>query len=311
MALLKEIWVADVQEALNMNAAFLPNSTDHSGYIAYKTVHVPQSGANPTVLVDPTLFPLTINQRSDTDLTYDLKQYALEPTLITNIDELQISYDKRQSVTGQQMSTLTDRIGTEVAISWAASGAANIVETTGTAGSSLPPSGTGTRKAVALVDIANLAKKLDKDNVPNDGRRCLLMNSDMFWELFTISEVVRASYNGFQNQANVLQSGIVAQLFGFKIFMRPTVAIFEKLGTSAKASTAAAAADDRLACIAWHPSVVSRALGSMNPMYNTGNSGTGLPEYLGSIFNMEVMLGSAILRTDQKGVASLVQAWVS
>lgn len=311
MALLKEIWVADVQEALNQNAAFLPNSTDHSGYIAYKTVHVPQSGSNPTVVVDPVSFPLTISQRTDTDLTYDLKQYAFEPTLITNIDELQISYDKRQSVIGQQMSTLTDRIGTEVAISWAASGAANIVETTGAATGGLPPSGTGTRKKVELVDVANLAKKLDKDNVPNDGKRCLLMQADMFWELFTISEVVRASYNGFQNQGNVLQTGQVAQLFGFKIFVRPTVAIFAKTGTAAVASTTAAAADDRLASIAWHPSCVSRALGSMNPMYNTGGSGTGLPEYLGSIFNMEVMLGSAKLRTDQKGVASLVQAWVS
>lgn len=311
MALLKEIWVADVQEALNMNAAFLPNSTDHSGYIAYKTVHVPQSGANPTVLVDPTVLPLTINQRTDTDLTYDLKQYALEPTLITNIDELQISYDKRQSVVGQQISTLTDRVGTEVAISWAASGATNLVETTGTAGTSLAPSATGTRKAVALIDIANLAKKLDKDNIPNDGRRCLLMQSDMFWELFAISDIVKASYNGFQNQPNVLQSGIVAQLFGFKIFMRPTVAVYTQAGTSAKASTAAATTGDRLACIAWHPSVVSRAYGSMNPMYDTGSSGTGKPEYLGSLFNMEVMLGSAKLRTDQKGVASLVQAWVS
>lgn len=315
MALIKEIWVAEIQNTINENAAHLQFSVDHSAYVAFGTVHLPQSGANPSIVVNPTVLPLTIAQRTDTDRTYSMNQYAFEsPTLVTNIDALQVSYDKKNSVVGQQISTMVDRIGSEVSIAWAASGAANIVETTGSAvATSLPPSGTGTRKAVALADIASLAKKLDKDKIPNDGKRILLMNPDMFWELFTISEVVRASYNGFQaaNGTNTLTSGLVAQLFGFKIMMRPTVAVFTKTGTSAKAYTAAAAADDRLACIAWHPSVVSRALGAMNPMYDMGGSGTGKPEYLGSIFNIEVMLGAAIMRTDMKGVASLVQAWVS
>lgn len=313
MGLIKEIWIAQVQETLNQDAAFLPFSVDHSAYVAFGTVHLPQSGANPSVNVDPVVLPLTISQRTDTDRTYAMHQYALDPTLVTNIDALQVSYDKKSSVIGQQINTLVDRIGTEASISWAASGSDNLVLTTGSAvGTSLPPSGTGTRKAVALADIANMAKKLDKDNVSRQGRK-LLMNSDMFWELFTISEVVRASYNGFQmaNGNNTLSTGIVAQLFGFDILMRPTVAVYTKLGTSAKASTAAALADDRLACIAWHPQTVSRALGAIVPLYDQGGSGTGKPEYLGSIFNMYVMLGSAALRTDSKGIVTLVQTWVS
>ena len=215
MALIKEVWVSDIQNALNQNADFLPYSVDHSAYVAFGTVHIPQSGSNPTVVVAPSSFPLTISERTDTDRTYSLVQYALQPTLITNIDELQVSYDKRQSVIGQQMTTLAQTIGNYVATSWCASGNDNIILTTGTAaGTALPPSGTGTRKQVALADIAALAAKLDKDNVPRMGRK-LLMNVDMFWELFTISEVVRASYNGFQ--VNALATGVVAQLFGFNI----------------------------------------------------------------------------------------------
>lgn len=308
MALIKEIWIADVQEALNQNADFLPYSTDHSGYVAFGTVHLPQSGANPTVIVAPSTFPLTVSERTDTDRTYSLVQYALQPTLITNIDELQISYDKRQSVIGQQLSTLTQTIGNYVATSWAAIGATNLIATTGAAGTSLAPGATGTRKQVALLDIANLAAKLDKDTVPRQGRK-LLMPVEMFWELFTISDIVRASYNGFQ--VNALATGVVAQLFGFDIMIRPTVAVYANGGTSPKAVGAATATTDNLACIAWHPTVVSRALGSMTPLYDAGSNGNGKPEYLGSIFNMEVMLGSAILRTDMKGVASLVQTWVS
>jgi hypothetical protein len=311
MALIKEIWVSDVQEALNRNADFLPYSVDHSAYIAFGTVHVPQSGSNPTVVKNPATFPLSINERTDTDRTYSLNQFALEPVLITNLDELQISYDKRQSVLGQQITTLTQRIGDEVAISWSATGASNIVGTTGSAvATSLAPGATGTRKAVTLADIAALANKLDKDNVPRQNRK-LLMSTDMFWELFQISDVIRASYNGFQNQPNVLANGIVAMLYGFEIMMRPVVSVYANSTTSPKAFGAATATTDNLACIAFHSTTVARALGSMTPLYDSGSNGNGKPEYLGSIFNMEVMLGSAILRADMKGVAALVQTWVS
>jgi hypothetical protein len=311
MALIKEIWVQDVQEALNRNADFLPYSVDHSAYIAFGTVHVPQSGSNPTVVKNPATFPLAISERTDTDRTYALNQFALEPTLISNLDELQISYDKRQSVLGQQITTLTQRIGDEVAISWSATGAANIVGTTGSAvATSLAPGATGTRKAVTLADIASLASKLDKDNVPRQNRK-LLMSTDMFWELFQISDVIRASYNGFQNQPNVLANGIVAMLYGFEIMMRPVVSVYANTVTTPKAFGAATATTDNLACIAFHSTTVARALGSMTPLYDSGSNGNGKPEYLGSIFNMEVMLGSAILRADMKGVAALVQTWVS
>ena len=249
MALIKEIWVNQVVETLNQDAAFISSSVDHSAYIAFGTVHVPQSGANPNVLVNPTSFPLTISPRTDTDRTYLMNQYALEPTLIGNLDALQVSYDKKNSVIGQQISTLVERIGTQVAYTWSPTGASNVVVTTGTAGSSLAPGATGTRKMVTLADVANCAKKLDKDNVPRIGRK-LLMNSDMFWELFTISEVVRASYNGFQN--NVLANGTIAQLFGFDIIMRPTVSIYTVTTNVPKAVGAATAITDNLGCIAFH-----------------------------------------------------------
>ena len=308
MALIKEIWVADVQEALNRNADFLPYSIDDSAYVAFGTVHIPQSGSNPTVVKNPATFPLPISERTDADRTYALNQFALEPTLITNLDELQISYDKRQSVLGQQITTLTQRIGDEVAISWTATGAANIVSTSGSAvATALAPGATGTRKAVTLADIQGLAQKLDKDNVPRSGRK-LLMATDMFWQLLSIDNVIRGSYNAFQtSQPNVMQTGVVMQLFGFDIMIRPVVSVFATGATSPKAFGAATATTDHLACIAFHQTTVRRALGAMNPLYDAGSNGNGKPEYLGSIFNMEVMLGSAIGRDDMKGVATLVQ----
>jgi hypothetical protein len=151
---------------------------------------------------------------------------------------------------------------------------------------------------------------MDKDEIPRIGRK-MLMQSDMFWELMEISDVLRASYNGFQGKPNVLATGVVAQLFGFDIMIRSTVSVFTQTGVTVKAVGAASTAADRSACIAWHPSVVSRAVGAMTPYYDAGSNGNGKPEYLGAIFNMDVMLGSAIRRNDLKGVVALVQGFVS
>lgn len=306
---IQEVFTKDIQESLLQNAAFVPFSVDYSSYIAYGLVHVPQSGSIPNVEVNRSSFPATIGQRTDTDLSFAMNQYTTDPILIPNLDELQTAYDKRQSVLGQHIATLTQTVGDQVAYSWAATLAGAIIPTTGSAvGDALAPGATGTRKAVTLADIQSLAKKLDKDNVPRMGRK-LLMQTDMFYQLLSISEIVRASYNGFQlsGGVNVIQTGIVAQLYGFDIMIRPTVAVYATGATTPKAPGAATATTDQLACIAWHTSVVARGEQAPVVLTQSGDNGAGAPEYYGIILSMQMMLGSAILRSDLKGIATLVQ----
>jgi hypothetical protein len=304
MALQTEIWVNDIQENLFQQSLFVPMSTSHDGFIANKTVHIPQAGANPATAVNRSSLPATITQRTDVDLTYNLDQYSTDPILITDLDELQISYDKRNSVMGQHIMTLSETVGNFVANKWATSTAGRIVRTSGAASATaLAPSATGTRKAVALQDIANLSARLDKDNVARTGRK-LLMPVDMFWQLFTISEIVRASYNGFQ--VNALATGVVAQLFGFDIMIRPSVVVYDATPTL-KAVGAAGAATDNLGCVAWHTDYVAKALGQIKVFSDSGDNGAGKPEYYGIILSGLVMLGAAKLRTDEKGIAVLVQ----
>ena len=95
------------------------------------------------------------------------------------------------------------------------------------------------------------------------------------WQLMEISDVLRASC-GFKIK-NVLQTGTVAQLFGFDIMIRPVVSVFADGATSPKAYGAATATTDNLACIAFHTSTVRRTLGSMTPLYDAGSNGNGKP----------------------------------
>ena len=304
MALQTEIWVQDIQENLFMQSVFVPMSVSHDSYVVNKTVHVPQAGSNPSVSVDRSSVPATISTRTDSDNSYNLNEYSTDPILIKNLDELQISYDKRNSVIGQHIMTLSETVGNYVAYKWSIASGTGVYNTTGSASATaLAPSATGTRKAVTLQDIATIAAKLDKDNMPRTGRK-LLMPVDMFWQLFTISEVVRASYNGFQ--VNALATGVVAQLFGFDIMIRPSVVVYDN-SFDIKAVGAAGATTDNLGCLAWHTSAVAKALGSIDLFADSGDNGKGKPEYYGIILSALVMLGASKLRSDNKGIAMLVQ----
>jgi len=179
MALQTEIWVQDIQEQVFPENSFIRKSTDHSAFINNLTVHVPNSGAFASVTKNRSSFPGTVTQRTDLDLTYSLGQYSTDPILITDIDQFQISYDKRQSLLRQFTDGLHDVISNQTAYSWAPSGATNgvtrIIKCTGALDTSALASGaTGSRSAITLANIVQLKGIFDSDNIPAENRFLLM-----------------------------------------------------------------------------------------------------------------------------------------
>lgn len=305
MGLLVEVWTSDIKEVLYDNAKFVLQATNHDEFADKKTVHIPQSGSGPGISKNRASVPATPGQRTDTVLDYSMDEYTTDPVLLKNIEELQVSYDKRMSVMRQHINALSERIGLETAYSWAPSTGRNIATTGADGNDALAPSATGTRKAITVADVAKLANAMDQDLISEEGR-ILLLPSSMFWQLFAISDVVRSSYNGFQNQPSALQSGIVAELLGFKIMRKKTVNIFAT-GGAVKAVGTAGATTDKLGALAFHPTSVSKALGSIDIMSDFGDNGKGKPEYFGGILSALVMHGASKMRTDENGLYNLVQ----
>lgn len=311
MALQHEIWIKDIQDNLYMNNEFMKKATDHSMWVQYKTVHVPQAGAKPTVEQNRAVLPAAIGSRTDTELTYNLNQYTSDPILIQNIEELQVSYQKRSSVLFNIMSQLQFVVATQTLYAWATSGATRQVLTTGSTSTlNLPHStATGSRKMLTISDITKLKAILDADNVPQNGRILLLPQYMYNVDLLNISNINQAY--GFGKP--VLPDGVVAQLMGFDIMVRSEVLVYDNAtpavvkAINGDGSLTSAAATDQGAAIAFHPAYVAHALGSITPYYNSGSSGQGLPEYYGSLFSSEVMHGATKLRTAQTGVVVLVQ----
>lgn len=307
MALDREQWLADIQENLFKDNAIINRAVNHDGFVNYKTVHVPQAGAVPTVSKNISSFPATISQRTDTELTYSMDTYYVEPIHIERGQETAfLSYDKRMSVLMNNISWLEEVITNNALYAWAPSGASRQVRTTGSAvATALAPSATGTRKAITLADILSAKSILDNDNVPQTGR-ILAIPADMYnAQLLAIQDVYQQQSYG----SSALPSGVVARIHGFDIMVRPTVVVYDNTGTpviKAVGDTgvpSSPATTDNLACLAYHPMFVAKAKGNAD-VFITENQA----EFYGSIVSALQLFGASKMRTDQKGIVAIVQA---
>jgi hypothetical protein len=300
-ALQKEVWVADIMENLFNGAEFISYSVDDSPYVSNKTVHRPQAGGAPSVTKNRSSFPATITERTDTVLDYDIDNYTTDPILVRNFDEVQISYQKRENVMSEHRAKLTERIGDEIAVKWSPSASATrVLRTTGADTSELAnATATGTRKRIVKEDVARMAKQLDRDNAPKEGRY-LLLNPTMYYELFEIDALVRMDYMN----KTALPNGVINQLFGFNILVRNVVTLYNNVSAGVlKAVGAAEATTDCLGGLAWSKYMVARALGSIDVYLNEKRA-----EFYGDIMSAEVNFGGSKLRTDSKGVVAIAQA---
>lgn len=306
MALDKEQWLADIQENLFKDNAIIARAVNHDGFVNYKTVHVPQAGANPTVTKNLGSFPATITQRTDSELTYSMDTYYVEPIHIEAGQETAfLSYEKRMSVLNQNINTLEEVLVNNALYKWAPSGSTRIVRTTGSGTGPLAPSATGTRKAITLANILSAKAILDGENVPASGR-ILLLPSDMYnVDLLAIADIYQQQSYG----RSALPNGVVASIHGFDIMIRSTVLVYDNTATPVikavndAGSPSSPAATDNLAALAYHPAFVAKAMGNTEVLINEG-----VAEYYGSIVSAFQLFGASKMRTSQTGVVAIVQA---
>jgi hypothetical protein len=301
MAINKELWVAEVKDQLFEGAEWIRRSTNHDAYVNNAIVHVPNAGSLPAVQVNPSVFPLTISQRTDNDLTYSLKQIGTEPTLIQDWEAFQISYDKQSSVLRQHAGIINDMVALEAAYAWAVSGAtdaARIIRTSGANGTTLAPGATGTRKKLTYADITKAAERLDRDKVGRTGR-ILVLDTGMYWELFSDTNLIQSDVMG----RVTLPEGVINRLAGFDIYLYNAPVVYNNASDPVKkAIGAATASTDNLAGLFFQADTVSNALGAIN-VYSDENK----PEYYGSVFSAMVLHAAQVIRTDRAGVGAIVQ----
>lgn len=297
MALDKQIWIADIEENLYENNEFLTKCVSHDEYVDNRTVTVPQAGSNPNVEKNRLIVPAPISKREDTDLSYLIDEYTTDPVILKDFEAIQISYNKRQSILRQHYDTITQRAGFELLVKWAATNANAIFRTSGSnSATALAPGATGQRKAVVGADLIKLAQKLDSDLVPSNNR-VLIMSVGMYYQLFGDSDFKSSFIMG----QPTLPNGKIKNAYGFDIYVKPTIAVYDN-AAALKAYGAATATTDHLSCLAYHPSYVAKAMGDTTIYFEADK-----PAYYGSLFSAALIMGGTKLRSTQVGVAQLVQ----
>lgn len=296
MALNKEIWINSIQENFYPDDSFASKSVDDSSFVTNHTVHIPNAGKPSGVEVNRTKKPAEISERTDQDLTYDIDELTSNPIYIPNVDTVELSYDKRQSVIANDRQELQRVANQNLLYRWAKN--ASLIKTTGAAADAhTSDSATGQRKKFSKAEVMAAMLRFNKDNVPMQGRY-ILLDAAMYAEL--LGDLTDKELSAFLNSANA-QEGIIGRLYGFSFMQRSEVLRVDSKNVILK-WTEEDAADECAAALAWQEGCVSRAMGDVKMFQKMDD-----PTYYGDIYSFLVRTGGSMRRYDKKGVLLIAE----
>ena len=306
MALQKEIWQKDIVDNLYKDNAFAMRAFNADSFVlAGKVVHIPVAGAPTVIKKNLTSFPQTAVNRTDAELTYALDTYYALPRQIQNIEKYELSYNKRQSVAGEDQKKLIQDSMEGLIYRWSPS-SANVIETAGGASSAdlIDGTATGSRKTFTRAAFKDAAKRFANANL-NNGLLTALLTANHYYQFFeSLSEAERTDVGRVADMA----TGKVGRYMGFDIFMRSSVARYRKVSgvwtvVDEQADDFAAGTDDSAASLFYVDFAVERAKGDEQVFDDNGN-----PLYYGDVFSANMRLGGRIRRS--AGVYAVVEAIV-
>ncbi|MCC3159511.1 hypothetical protein LJ737_19875 [Hymenobacter sp. 15J16-1T3B] len=257
---------------------------------------IPQESQAPSAVIDPTTWPLQVEELEGDNNIVGLNLLATKPTRLGDRELLEVAYDKRSS-TLRLHSDVLDNLVAQVALNrMSAVDSAAIIPTTGADAAASLAGRTGTRKKITKADFVKANEVLDRMEM--QGPRFGLIGATQYAELLMIEDFI--DYNKTGN-AGMLATGAIGEILGTKFYKRSTAGIYTA-ANAPKAVQAAAAADDKEGLLIWTPMAIGRVEGAVKPYINAGQA-----QYLGDIMNAAVRFGMKLMRNDKKGVVAIVQ----
>lgn len=302
---LRIILAKELAKYLFPDNAFYTNALRDGGSkgiaIDAKTVQVTEEGTIPDSVIDPSAFPLTATQRTDTTVEYDTHLFATKPTIILDDEELLVNYNRRSVILQAHGKRLNTDIANFMAHAWA-TGMGKFFVTSGTdTRTASAPSATGNRKKVAKGDILAIQEYFDKQNILPDNRFAVLP-TELYSDLAAIDDFISYEKRGM---VDMISKGLIGELYGFKIFKRSSVVVYDMTTPATpvlNAIGAAGGANDSLAGIFWQHDTARFATGTPKIYVNTNRG-----EYLGTTVNSAIRSGGSVSYLTGKGVATLIQ----
>ncbi|MCR5333568.1 MAG: hypothetical protein K6E45_01445 [Bacteroidaceae bacterium] len=297
MALNKQVWLNTIVENFFPDNSFAAKSIDDSIFVENETVHIPNAGAPSGVVINRTQKPAQVNQRTDQDLSYDIDELTTNPIYIPEIDKVELSYDKRQSILWNDRMELQKQAHQNLLYRWFVAG--KVIETEGEAREAhTSTTATGNRKALTKATILKLMTIFNQDDVPATNRY-ILLDAVMYADL--LKDLTEKELSAFLASADA-QKGILGNLYGFDIMQRSQVLRLTSNKALLKWSENATATE-LAAGLAWQEQCVSRAMGETK-MFDKMDD----PTYYGDIYSFLTRVGGSPRRYDSKGIYAIAEA---
>lgn len=202
-----EIWTGEMVKAFRHDdaASFLNTVRDYSQYAHYDAIHLIDVGADPSVLINNTTYPIPVQNLPDAPISISLDKFQTLATRITD-DELEaIHHNKMESVIERHRAVITETKHDKAIHAFAPQSNTTLTPIVGTSGAVKDGRQTLTRQ-----DIVALKGEFDRLKVPlND--RVLVLCSDHVNDLLLLDQK-------FVDQYYKYETGKIMNLLGFQIY---------------------------------------------------------------------------------------------
>lgn len=253
----KEIWIDALKENFYSQYPWLDKVTSWDEWVEYNTINFTVIGSNPVILKNNVTWPIVAAQRTDTNATVVLDTYDSTTTRVRNVEEVETSINKLESVVKQHRKSLMQEIVTEGLWNYGpATAAAGAVAVTGANRAAVIGSQSTVAATLTLADIASLQERWDALDLPQEDRY-LVLNPYHRRDLMAQDTTL---FKEFTN----LKKGEALPVFGINLMTVANTPLYTK--TTLAKKTYGAAADntnDVIASVAFIGSEVGRAMGDM------------------------------------------------
>lgn len=252
---LYQMWETAMLEAFRSAGNWMGVIPRKDQYVGNNVINLTEIGADPTLLINNTTYPIATAARVDDNVALALNKYDTTNTKVTRDEMEALPYDKEGSVIAQHKAVILE--GTRKHGLWNLAIQANtattpIIETTGADNGA-------SRKAIKTADIIKLKLALDNLNAPSEGRN-LVMCPAHIAELLLEDQSFQLRYQ------NHTEGKMVTRYHGFNIFEDNYNPVYTA-GNTKKAFGATAAGTDRNASVLFLTSRSFQATGTLEMFF--------------------------------------------
>ena len=252
MALQTEVWVAGIKENPVPDHSFVMASVDMSEYVENNKLHLAEAGIEPSVhedYFDGNENPLPIADISDIPSEVVLKTYSTDQTRHRQLQEVELQYNRRESILNRHRISLAKNLGLIAAHSWA------------------PQADGGLNKVIQLGADSVIDAIIDLEQFYNE--------QDMLGEELNIclspehmAKIRKEDYKLYKE----IKSEKGAQLYGFRIYGYSKTPLYTSAGAKKPFGSVLEAGDVR-SSFTWATNEVFRCFGDVEMYANLRDSG--------------------------------------